>query len=54
MTDTPLPSETGNIATDDPLAPARLMAHAAGYGDNVALFILTLARQGRHWREGTT
>jgi hypothetical protein len=52
-TDMTSPSEDETVPLDDPLASARLMARAAGFGDDVARFIIAKARGGLFMREGT-
>lgn len=42
------------VADNDPLADARLMALAAGFGDRVDLFIIAQARGHRSVPEGTS
>lgn len=53
MTDDTLsPPQGESVPFLDPLASARLMARAAGFGDDVARFIIAKARGGLFMREG--
>lgn len=53
MSDDTLSPPGGETAPpDDPLASARLMARSAGFGDDVARFIIAKARGGLSMREG--
>lgn len=54
MTDIRLPPAGGKAPlARDVLAPAHRMAAAAGYGDDVALFIIVRARFSEAMPEGT-
>lgn len=50
--DTLSPPQGETVPFPDPLASARHIARAAGFGDDIARFIIAKARSGLFMREG--